>query len=53
LTDKMWCHNLPVDSWDYDGEKDPLEREKEASMGTTTTTGVVIERKPLTLISSQ
>jgi len=30
-TDKLWCNNLPVDSWDYDGKKDPLEQEKKAS----------------------
>jgi Hint domain len=36
LTDKMWCHNLPVDSWDYDGKKDPLEQEKEASVSSST-----------------
>jgi len=35
LTDKLWCHNLPVDSWDYDGKKDPLEQEKETSCAET------------------
>jgi len=31
LTDKMWCHNLPVDSWEYESHKDPLDKEKEAT----------------------
>jgi len=30
--DKLWCHNLPVDSWDYrENPKDPLEHEQEMS----------------------
>jgi len=31
-TDKMWCQNLPVDSWEYTPTKDPLEQEKASGL---------------------
>jgi len=37
--DNLWCHNMPVDSRDYDGGKDPFgARERKASMGMMATT---------------
>jgi hypothetical protein len=31
-SDKIWCNNMPVDSWDdSDLNMDPVEKEKEAS----------------------
>lgn len=38
-TDKLWCHNLPVDSWDYTPSKDVLEQEQDASLQKSTIGG--------------
>jgi hypothetical protein len=38
-TDKLWCHNLPVDSWDYTPSKDLLEQEQDASLQKSTIGG--------------